>query len=123
MGAATGRKPIVTPLPWTANNGSVYYPAWRSAGWAGGRYHQGNNKKSFDAELCAPHRSLKTFELRNETTQQFTVSSDSMAAIDRAATDGTGSVQRFAAAMIEVGERIQRQGNSAMIGPWWGRRK
>ena len=53
-------------------------------------------------------QALKTLELRNETNQQLAVFSDSMAAIDRAAADVTELGQRFAAVIIEVGERIQR---------------
>ena len=95
--------------------GNVYHPGWRPAGWTGRRYHLGDNKEVFDAVLCALYRALETFELRNETNRQFTVFTDSMAAISRPATDNTGPGQRFAAAMIEVGERIQRRGNSVTI--------
>lgn len=55
------------------------------------------------------------FELRNETGQQLTVFSDSLAAIDRAVTDGTVPGQGFAAAVIVVGEQIPQQGNSVTI--------
>lgn len=53
-------------------------------------------------------QALKAFELRSETSRQYRANFDSMAAISRATTDGTGPWQRFVVATIEACERTQQ---------------
>lgn len=87
----------------------------KETGWS----DLGDNKGGFGAQLYALYRARKTFEARNESGRQYTgtVFSGSVTAISQTTTDGAGPGQRFAIAVIEVGERIQTQGNDVTI-PW-----
>ena len=56
--------------------------AWRAhEGWVGRRFHLGNNKEVFDAEVFAIYQALRISDARQETGQMYTVFSDSQPAI------------------------------------------
>ena len=71
----------------------------------GGRSHLGKNKEAFDAELCALYQAAKTFEGREEEEQQYTIFTDSTAAIARVRSNDAGSRQSVAIVAIESCER------------------
>ena len=58
--------------------------------------------EKIDAELYALHQAVKIFDVRGEQGQEYTILSDSAAAIDRSRSDERGSGQRFAVATVEV---------------------
>ena len=74
----------------------------------GGRSHLGKNKEAFDAVLCALYQAAKTFEGREEEEQQYTIFTDSTAAIARVRSNDAGSGQSVAIVAIESCERRQQ---------------
>jgi ribonuclease HI len=84
-------------------------------GWRGRRFFLGTNKEVFDAETFAIYQALRVFEERSESGHEFTIFSDSTAAIRRMRSDSLGPGQQWARAGIEVGSRITARGNTINI--------
>ena len=104
------------PSPWVGPvTGRAYAPGWGEAGWAGRRYRLGKNKEVFDAELYALYRATKILEERGEQGQDYTILSDSTAALARARSDSTGPGQLFTIAIAEVCSRLANQGNTLTL--------
>ena len=102
--------------PWIGpNTGRRYTPGRRDEGWTRRRFHLGRNKEVFDSELYALYRTAKMLDERNEEGQSYTILSDSTAALGRAASDRMGPGQRFAAAIMEVQNRLASRGNSLTL--------
>ena len=94
--------------------GAAY--VWRSpGGWTGCRFHLGNNKEVFDAEVFAIYQALCVFEQRQESSHGYTIFADSTSAIDRVRTDVIGPGQRFAVAAMEVCDRVLARQNTVTI--------
>ena len=86
--------------------------AWRtSRGWIGRRFHLGNNKEVFDAEVYAIYQALSVMDQRQESGQRYTIFADSTVAIERVRSDAIGPGQRFAVAATGVGTRLVSRGN------------
>ena len=102
--------------PWIGpNSGRRYNPGRRDAGWTGRRFHLGKNKEVFDAELYALYRAAKILDERGEEGQDYTILSDSTAALERAASDRMGPGQRFAVAIMEIHDRLAGRGNTLTL--------
>ena len=87
-----------------------YTPGRRDAGWTGRRFHPGKNKEVFDAELYALYQAAKIMDERREEGQDYTIQTDSTAALERAASDRMGPGQRFAVAIMEINDRLASRG-------------
>ena len=89
---------------------------WRSpGGWTGRRFHLGNDKEVFDAELYAIFQALSIIGQRQESGHRYTVFVDSASAIDRIRSDSIGPGQRFAIAAIEACTRFLSRDNEVSI--------
>ena len=89
---------------------------WREPeGWRSHRFHLGNNKEVFDAEVFAIYRALHWLDSRQERGRQYTLFADSTAAIERVRTDHIGPGQRFAIAAMEACDRILTRENQVTI--------
>ena len=102
---------------------------WRSAGdWSGRRFRLGAGGEIFDGEVFAIYQALLWIEGHQGTGGRFTIFADSTAAIERRArTDALSPGKRFAAAAIEVCDRILARGDQVTIRlgplPPWDRGK
>lgn len=82
--AAVWWRDSYTPPPRTGPHPeATCHPVREEADWVGRRFHLGDNKAVFDAEIYAIHQTLRHFDTRNENTA-YTVFSDSTAALSRA---------------------------------------
>ena len=87
-----------------------------SAGeWVGQVFYLGHNKEVFDAETFAIYQALRILDRQQATGQQYTIFSDSQAAIQRIRTDMLGSDQQWARAAMEVHARLTARGNEVTI--------
>ena len=75
----------------------------------------GRNKEVFDAEVFAIHQALGHLNDRDERDQQYTVFSDSQAAISRVQHDRTGPGQALAKRTIELVKNMVDRGNSVTL--------
>ena len=71
----------------------------------------GRKKEVFDAELYALYRATKILEERREEGQDYTIWTDSSAALNRAALVVMCQGQRFSVALIEVHNWLASRGN------------
>ena len=61
---------------------------WKTQeGWAGCRYHLGNNKEVFDAEVFAVYQALDAIDQRRERGRRYNIFVDSTSAIARVRDD------------------------------------
>ena len=79
-------------------------------GWTGRRFHLGDNKEVFDAEIFAIYQALRIFEARQQSGEEYTVF-DCQPAIWRAMSDSLGEGQHWARAIIEVATRLVAKSN------------
>ena len=84
--------------------------AWRGAGT-----YLGRNKEVFDAEVFAIHQALHIINDRDESNTEYTVFSDSQAAISRVQHDRTGRGQALAIATIRTARAITDRGNNITL--------
>ena len=89
--------------------------AWTPGGWTGRRFHLGNNKEVFAAEVYAIYQELSIMDQRQETGRRYTIFANFTAAIERVRSDAIGPGQRFAAAAIEVGTQLTPRNNEVAI--------
>ena len=91
--------------------------AWRTQEgiWEGRRFHLGDNKEVFDAEVFAIYQALRVFESRNRSGRRFAVFSDCQPAIQRVGSDALGLGQCWARAIVEVASRLVASGNEVAI--------
>lgn len=94
-------------MDWPAHRQEIQ-PSAKSGCWAGRRFYLGRSLEVFDAELFALRS--KILDRWNETGQDYTVLSDSTAAIARARSDGIGPGQRSATAITKVCSRLTSWG-------------
>ena len=73
------------------------------------------NKEVFDAEVFAVLQAVKLLSERNEEGQDYTVLSDSQAAVDRIQHSGCGPAQALARAAIEWSYELRQRGNSVTV--------
>ena len=105
--AGRGRDKIWTegPRPGSGKVGAAC--AWGTReDWTGRRFHLGNNKEVFVAEVLAIYQALRIFRERQEPGRKYTVSSNSQSAIRRALSDALEPNQQWARANIEVPLRL-----------------
>ena len=90
--------------------------AWNSDGeWVWRGFYLGSNKEVFDAETVAIYQALKILDRQRTTGQQYTIFSDSQAAIQRIRTDSVGPGQQWARAALEVYARLAARDNEVTI--------
>ena len=91
--------------------------AWRTRerSWEDKRFHLGDNKEVFDAEVFAIYQALRTFESRGRSGRRFAVFSDCQPAIQEAGSDALGPGQCWARAIIEVATRLVASGNEVAV--------
>ena len=69
--------------------------AWQTGeGCSGRRFHLGDNKEVFDAEVFAIYQALKIFEEIRQSGEKYTMFSDCQQAIRRARLDALGPGQQ-----------------------------
>ena len=94
--------------------GATY--AWRACeGWAGRRFHLGNNKEVFDAEAFAIYQTLRVLDLRQETGRKYAIFSDTQSAIRRISSGYLGPGQQWARGEAEVCTRLMVRQNRVMV--------
>ena len=69
----------------------------------------------FGAELYALYQAAKIMDERREEGQDYTIMTDSTAALGRAASDKMGPGQRFVVAIMEVHDRLASRGNTLAL--------
>ena len=69
----------------------------------------------FDAELYALYQAAKIMDERREEGQDYTILTDSTAALERAASDRMGPGQRFAVAIMEIHDHLASRGNTLTL--------
>lgn len=82
-----------------------YHPRRAPAGWTGQRFRLGKNEGVFDAEPYAILRASSILGQRQETRVEYTIFSDSTAAIERVCIDQPGPGQALVRAIIGL-ERL-----------------
>ena len=83
--------------------------------WVGQGFYLGHNKEVFDAEVFAIYQALRLLDRRQAAGQQYTIFSDSQAAIQRIRTDMLGPGQQWARAAMEVHARLTARGNEVTL--------
>ena len=78
-------------------------------------FYLGHNKVVFDAETFAIYQDLKILDRQQATGQQYTIFSDSQAAIQRIRTDTIGPGQQWVRAAMEVHARLTTRGNEVTV--------
>ena len=81
------------------------------------RFHLGNNREVFEAEVFAIYQALGTFEAGQETSRRYRIFSNCRPAVRRVMADALGATQHCARACIEVGSRFVAAGSE--IGISW----
>ena len=76
------------------------------SGWVGRRYHLGNNKEVFDAEVFAIYQALRIINRQQESGRRHTLFFDSTAAIEHVRTDALGPGQAYVTAEMKVCDLI-----------------
>ena len=91
--------------------------AWRTreGDWEGKRFHLGDSKEAFDAEVFAIYQAPRAFWSGGRSGRRFAVFSDCQPAIQRARSDALGPGQCWARAIIEVASRLVAKGNEVAI--------
>ena len=87
----------------------------RRVSWKELGTYLGRNKEVFDAELFAIGQALEEFEGRKESNREYTIFSDSQAAISRIQHDRTGPGQSLAVRAIAAASSIATRGNRITI--------
>ena len=102
--------------PWKGpSTGRRYTPGRRDAGWTGRRFRLGKNKEVFDAVLYALYQAAKIMDERREEGQDYTILTDSTAALERPASDRLWPGQRFAVVIIEIHDRLASRGITSTV--------
>ena len=90
--------------------------AWREdGGWTERSTYQGTNKEVFDAEVFAILRAVRFLNERNEAGQDYTVFSDSQAAVAQIRHDDCGPAQALARAVVETSYELRQRGCSISV--------
>ena len=84
-------------------------------GWTGEHNHLGHNKEDFGAELYAILRAMGIPLRRQESGKNYTIFSDSTAAIERVCTDRPGSGRALAKAIIRLEGVMRERGCTVTI--------
>ena len=87
----------------------------RRGSWKEQGTYLGRNKVVFDAELFAIGQAREEFEGRKESNREYTIFSDSQAAISRIQHDRTGPGQSLAVRAIAAASSIATRGNRITI--------
>ena len=83
--------------------------------WTGRRFHLGDNKEVFDAEVFAIYQALRIFEARQQSGEEYIVFSDRQPAIRRAMSDSLGEGQYWVRAIIEVATQLVANSNVVWV--------
>ena len=118
-----------TAQEWTDQEGTVWTDgsrlddgrvgaawAWQCRGeWQEDGIFLGTNKEVFDAEVYAIHEAVALLDRREEREQNYTVFSDSQAAIFRVLHEECGPAQTLARATIDASRRLRAGDNDITI--------
>ena len=83
--------------------------------WVGQGFYLGHNKEVFDAEIFAIYQAMRILDRQQAIGQQYTIFSDSQAAIQHIRTDTMGPGQQWARAAMEVHACLTARGNEVTI--------
>ena len=83
---------------------------WRSQGIGMGKGHE-----AYDEELTAILYGLVVLHERNQSGKDYTIFTDSVAAMRRLGGDAPGPGQEIAIRAIEIASRITRRGNTITV--------
>ena len=84
-------------------------------GWRSNGFRLGGGHEAYDAELAAVVYALVHFHARNERGQDYTIFTDSVAAMRRMRGDAPGPGQDMAIRAIEIAERLVQRENTVTI--------
>jgi ribonuclease HI len=84
-------------------------------GWNLVGYHLGTGNEVFDAELCVILKATRRFAISKEFNKNFTIFSDSQAAILTCRNDCHGPGQSMARAVIQWSQQVVQKGNTLTI--------
>ena len=84
-------------------------------GWRTGGFRLGGGHEAYDAELAALVYALVHLHGRDEQGHDYTIFTDSVAAMRRVGGDAPGPGQELAIRAIEIAERLSRKGSSVTI--------
>ena len=85
------------------------------SGWRGVGFSMSSGREAYDAELTAIAYGLLLLSRRGERGQDFTLSTDSQAAMRRMASDAPGPGQEMAIGVIGLAQRLVDQGNTITL--------
>ena len=88
---------------------------WQEGEWRGDGSFLGTNKEVFDAEVYALLGAIRLLNDREETGADYTVFSDSQAAIFRLHHEECGPAQALARAAITAAQELRARGNDITI--------
>ena len=88
---------------------------WQGGEWRGDGSFLGTNKEVFDAEVYALLGAIRLLSDRGETGADYTVFSDSQAAIFRLLHEECGPAQALARAAITASQELRARGNDITI--------
>ena len=120
---------LMTARDWADHQGTIWtdgsridsgavgaaFASWEGSRWTRRGFYLGRNKEVFDTEDFAIHQALGHLNDRDERDQQYTVFSDSQAAISRVQHDRTGPGQALAKRTIELVKNMVDRGNSVTL--------
>ena len=84
-------------------------------GWRQRKIYLGRNKEVFDAEIFAIGRALEVLNEREEEGREYTIFSDSQAALSRILHDRTGPGQALAIRAITTAREVTGRGNTLSL--------
>ena len=88
---------------------------WDGGGWVKRVTYLGRNKEIFDAEVFVILRAVRLFNGRSERGQEYTIFSDSQAAVTRVQHDRCGPAQALAKATISMTKDLCARDNILTI--------
>jgi ribonuclease HI len=104
-GSRLDNKKVGAAVAWARPGGEDEEPEWTGESW-----HLGNNKEVFDAELYALWKAAQRFNGRQHQNENYTIFTDSQAAILRCKNDAFGPGQHLAKLFIQETEALADRG-------------
>ena len=120
---------LATAMGWSDQQGTVWTDGsrmengqvgaaavwWEAGKWRGSGTFLGSNKEVFDAEVFAILQALRLIDSRGEFGKEYTIFSDSQAAIARAQHTDCGPAQALASAAVDLSHQISARGCSVSL--------
>ena len=120
---------LALALEWTDQSGTIWTDGsrlehgqvgaaavwWEEGRWRGSGTFLGTNKEVFDAEVFAILQVIKLLNARGEYGRDYTIFSDSQAAVARVQHTDCGPTQALVSAVVDFSHEIRGRGDSVTV--------